>query len=219
MVAPGIRGGNGFNADLCAEGRGAPPPPREQRERLRGCVGSAGAARRSGRGGGRPGPAGPRAGGHGPEQRLVEEPLPGGGLSLRSSGGCFPAWGGTRVPPWPRSSGDHGGKINAATGGGQGGEGRGVGRREPGAFALPARGRRQRAGTGFPEPSLCLKSLQSFERENPPSPAADYLVPPVLLCTPCPVAAGHCWPCSGQDFLCVLISGSTIKTFPLLHRF
>lgn len=44
MVALGIRGGNGFSADLCAEDRGSPPPPGEQREQLRGCGGSAGAA-------------------------------------------------------------------------------------------------------------------------------------------------------------------------------
>lgn len=88
MVAPGIREGNGFNADLCAAGRGAPPPPREQREQLRGCVGSAGAPWGGVGGGGAEGIPG-----QGPEQRLGEEPLPGGGLSLRPSGGCCPAWG------------------------------------------------------------------------------------------------------------------------------
>lgn len=88
MVAPSIRGGNGFNADLCAASRGAAPPSREQREQLRGCVGSAGSPRGGVGGGGVEGIPG-----QGPEQRLEEEPLPGGGLSLRSSGGCCPAWG------------------------------------------------------------------------------------------------------------------------------
>lgn len=68
MVAPSIRGGNGFNADLCAASRGAAPPSREQREQLRGCVGSAGPPRGGVGGGGAVGIPG-----QGPEQRLGEE--------------------------------------------------------------------------------------------------------------------------------------------------
>lgn len=88
MVAPGIRGGNGFNADLCAEGRGTPPPPREQREvrGLRGCGGSAGEA----------GLSGPRA-----------RPGAAAGPGTPREGGCCPAWG---------SPGDHERKINSAAG-------------------------------------------------------------------------------------------------------
>lgn len=85
MVAPGVGGGNGSNADLCAQRRGA-PPPREQSAQLRGCGGSAGAGAArgpSGAPGRRAGPGAATCGGAGPRG---------------SSGGGFPVWGGTRVP-------------------------------------------------------------------------------------------------------------------------
>lgn len=82
MVAPGIRRGNGFNADLCAEDRGA--PPREQREHLRGC------------GGGRA----PRGPGHGLWRSRGREAA-GPGWRL------LPCMGTDTRPSWPRSPGEN----------------------------------------------------------------------------------------------------------------
>lgn len=137
-----------------------------------------------------------RSPGHGPQRRLVGEPLPGGGSSLRSSSEVLPCVGrDTRPSLAPRSRGG-GNKFGCRR------RAVGAGRRDSGAFGLPAKGRRQRAGTGFPEPSLCLKSLQSFEKRKPSVTRCRLLFPlHFLLCIPFPVAAGQCWPCSGQDFL------------------
>lgn len=141
MVAPGIRGGNGFNADLCAEERGAPgAPPASPRVRgLRG--GSAGA---------------PRGPGHGLcRSRCREPPCPGWTRD------CWPAWGETRVPPGPDRRDITGGnkfscRRRAA------GAARGVWHQGDG-------GRRQRSGMGFSPSILVAKVAAKLRERNFPS--------------------------------------------------
>lgn len=123
MVAPGIRRGNGFNADLCAEGRGSLP-----RSYGSGSAGAGAPRVRGLRGYG---------GSAGPEQRLLQEPLWVSRHSPRVT--LLPCVGMDTRPPWPRSPGDHEGKINSATGELQG------------VWQQGERGRRRRFGMGFPE--------------------------------------------------------------------
>lgn len=111
MMAPRIRGGSGFNADLCAKGPGAPPPPREQRRQFRGCGGSSVAAWRAG------------ARGTALRNQLWRS------LCREVACPCVPR--DTRVPHRDRGLGRAVGEINATAGGGQRVRTGGAGSRDP----------------------------------------------------------------------------------------